>query len=169
MENKIVDPFNDEYLVYDYTKHEYKGTPQLLKDFAGIDLSQELDGFGDSNESTLPQRFMDKVSRLVYQYLYNHAGTTKRQMMQYILAKNLDIRDFLKDWISEQGQYMMANGYLGLESGIDYGKLKYIDMNQIRGSRSYAPLMIDSMRSLGLLNTNYTYTLVNLEYKENNY
>lgn len=167
--SNVIDPFDDEYLKYDKVKHEYKGTPKLILDYSGVDLTQELDSFGDANESTLPQRFVDKASRLVYQLVYNHCGPSRRQLMQYIMAKNPDIRDYLKEWISEQVEYMLANGFVGLESGIDFGKLSSVNLSEIRGRRMYSPLVVDSMRSVGLLNTNYIYTIMNIEYEENNY
>ncbi len=166
---EMIDPFSDDYLKYNKTKHEYKGTPKLILDYSGIDLSSELDTFGDANASTLPQRFVDKASRLIYQLIYNYSGPSKRQLMQYIMAKNPEIREYLKDWISEQVEYMLANGFVGLESGIDFGKLSSVKLSEIRGMRMYSPLVVDSIRSVGLLNTNYVYTTMNIEYEENNY
>jgi len=163
----LINPFNDDYLIYDLKKHKYYGTPKLLID-SGIDLTI-LDDYGDISPQTLPERFVKKASDMVYQCIFNRVGSHNRQIIQFILAKNSNIRENLKDWIIWQAEYLLSVGSIQLDSGVLLKSGRTMDYGNLRGSAAYSAEMIDDMRSIGILNRNFATTLKNIDYTENNY
>lgn len=163
----IVNPYNDDYLTYNYEKHQYYGTVKLLND-ANIDLSI-LDDYGDISPQTIEERFVKKASDMVYQCIYNRTGSYNRKVIQYILARNSALRENLKDWIIWQAEYLLSVGQITLDSGVLLKIGKVMDYSALRGSAAYSAEMIDDMRSIGILNRNYISTMVDLSYTENNY
>ena len=166
--NNFIDPFDDSELKYDFDRHEYYGTNTLLLN-NGIDLHKELDTFGVTNIETLANRFIRRASKRVYQYIYNHCGVNGVQLRQFLMAKVPHLRNMIKDWIVLQTEYMVVNGMINLEGGINFKTGKMVDHNNLRGSRAYSSEMIDDMRRIGMLDTNFHAIIADISYGKNNY
>ena len=121
-------PYNDQDMKYDYTYHGYVLTKGfLLKN--GQNLDELLDATGDSSKSSLPQRLLQRARMLVYNHIYsfNHDMFT----VEYQLAKNPNLRLIMRDVMLEQVLFMLSNGDLSLEAGVDLIRLRALATSKI--------------------------------------
>lgn len=159
-------PFDDEQIKYDYTRHEYYGTSALLHDY-GEDLISELDTFGDTNPETLPDRFVREASKEVYQCVYEHTIIGNYPFFQYILAKDPNYRQSLKDWIYWQTIYILRHG--DLKDDLVFSSKSSDDASdKFRGELSYSKKMLTDMARLGILFSGTIY-IYPPDYEEGSY
>ena len=123
-------PLSDMDMVYDYENHFYVLTPQYINKALGTNLSEVLEMTDVTNEAEMPKLWLKRVSRLVYEKLYQH--TFDRDYKEFCFAKD--------------GRWRP-----GLQAGISYEKSTSNDLYQIRGDRMYSPIMIQNMLSTGAL------------------
>lgn len=142
-------PLSDMDMVYDYENHFYVLTPQYINKALGTNLSEVLEMTDVTNEAEMPKLWLKRVSRLVYEKLYQH--TFDRDYKEFCFAKDGRWRPRIKFWLEEQALYMLNNGDIGLQAGISYEKSTSNDLYQIRGDRMYSPIMIQNMLSTGAL------------------
>lgn len=145
-------PKNDSDMTYDFTNHRYVLTKSfLLKN--GQNLDELLDTTGDSNKSTLPLRLLQRASMLVYNHIYsfNHDVLS----VEYHLAKNPELRRFIKEFLLEQVFYMLSNGDLSLEAGIDLIRLRALGASKIMAAGMSAQVEKMIMNS-GIINSIYS-------------
>lgn len=130
-------PFDDEVMTYDYNAHRYVLTEKGVFDELGEDLDSILNASGDANPSTLPARFLNRVSQTVYRYLYR--DTQSEQWLEYILAKYPPLRDTVKEMLQAQLMYMLASGDISLYSGVNFARGQIMDVNALRDRAAISP------------------------------
>lgn len=160
-------PFSDQYLKYDYDRHIYVATPKYILEEFGINLSEVLEATDVTNPADLPNIWLRRVSRYVYEYLYS--VTFDRDWKEFLLAKDGNWRKFILYWIGEQALYMLNNGDIGLQAGISYEKSNSNDLYQMRGERLYAPLMVQSMKSTKALYLGQSFRTKDIDYEKDGY
>jgi len=144
-------PFNDSDMTYDLSNHRYalsKG--YLLKN--GQNLDEILDATGDSNKSTLPKRLLERASMLVYNHIYSFNHNMFGP--EYHLAKNAQLRTMIRDVLLEQVLFMLSNGDLSLEAGVDLIRLKALNTSKIM-SAGISAQVEEMLLNSGIINSIY--------------
>lgn len=60
-------------MIYDLNKHRYILTPEAIQEVYGINLVDALDSDSDASPETLPDRFLERASKILYNYMYSWA------------------------------------------------------------------------------------------------
>ena len=60
-------------MIYDLNKHRYILTPDAIQEVYGINLADALDSDSDISPETLPDRFLERASKILYNYMYSWA------------------------------------------------------------------------------------------------
>lgn len=115
----IINPYNDEYMVYDYKVHRYVLTPKYVAEQMNIDLSL-IKPMGAVAKENIPQEILRKISRTVYTQIYAVSNQNKRQ--EWELAKYSSARPIIMQAMADQLEYFMINGGLENYSGVDIRK-----------------------------------------------
>lgn len=131
MENEQNFPFDDDSMIYDYNAHRYVLTVKGVLTELGEDLDLILNPTGDGNPSTLASRVLKRVSQTVYSYIYRDSAN--EEWLEYILAKYPPLRATVKEMLQAQLLYMLANGDIGLYSGVNVGKGQAMNIEDLRG------------------------------------
>lgn len=111
-------PFNDDYMVYDYTTHRYYITPKCVLDKLDIDMSK-FNVTGSTNKQRAGQQILNRICNTVYNEIYKVAD---KFTAEYTLAKVPSARDILMEAMLSQVDYFNFNGMLELYSGVDFKK-----------------------------------------------
>lgn len=74
---------NDNKMEYNLSKHRYALTETAMEEDYGISLSC-LDSDGDISPETLPRRYLDRVSLILYTYIYSWC--IDRDDTEYVLS-----------------------------------------------------------------------------------
>ncbi len=124
-------PYDDEIMTYDYKTHRYVLTKQGVFTELGEDLDVILDNTLVADVTKKSQRVLDKVSQSVYFYLYQDA--MNRDWLEYILATYPPLRDWVKQMLQAQLEYVLENNFVNDFSGVNIAKGHTIDINWLRG------------------------------------
>ena len=122
-------PYDDEYMTYDYRTHKYILTEKAVLD----ELGENLDVVLVNSDPTSRNAFLRKVSRSVYDYILS--ASQSPDYIEYILAKDGNLRQMILDMLISQTEYMLVNGALGSYSGINMAKGHYIELDKMRDGR----------------------------------
>ena len=128
-------PFDDDYMKYDYNTHIYYLTPKAAIDLIGENLDTRLNTYGDSNPSTMAERFCKKSARKLWRYVKAH--TYEYSYIEYIVAKDGNLRKFVQDLLLSQLEYNLLNGFPDEESGMFNNSVAAI--SEIRNERAISP------------------------------
>ena len=90
--NLIPKPYDDNNMKFDESTQRYELTIQCLKDQFG-------DGYKDDN---VTNRRIKLNSRVVYTYIYYHTATFNRQLVNLLLTRTKEGRQFIFDILKEQ-------------------------------------------------------------------
>lgn len=140
---------NDNYIKYDIHTHRHSITPEYFRDKYGEELAKVLDSTNDINSATLPERWLNRVSLVVHNYIYRYAKN--KLITEYKLATDDEYIDCLQEAMGEQAFAMlMENNDNTLSSGIDIDKGKIIDRIDLQKA-AVAPIVEDVLRNGKLL------------------
>lgn len=128
-------PFDDDYMKYDYNTHIYYLTSKAAIDLIGENLDTRLNTYGDSNPSTMAERFCKKSARKLWRYVKAH--TYEYSYIEYIVAKDGNLRKFVQDLLLSQLEYNLLNGFPDEESGMFNNSVAAI--SEIRNERAISP------------------------------
>ena len=128
-------PYDDEYMTYDYRLHRYVLTDKAVLDILGENLNVML----VNSETTTKNAFLRKVTNTVYEYILS--ASQSPDYIEYILAKDENLRDMIQEMLISQVEYMLANGAVDSYSGINMAKGHYIDLDKIRNGRHVSMLV----------------------------
>lgn len=98
--------FNDNYMTYDLNNHRYVLTEDALLEDYGIDLNSTLDSEGDANKDKLPERFLKRVSMMLYYYIYS--WSQNRDDTEYVIS-GVDYREDIKQAMEELAYSFLIN------------------------------------------------------------
>jgi hypothetical protein len=152
-------PITDEKMTYDYEKHMYI----LNKDF--IRSRYKVDG-------EISDELLFDVSDNVYLFIYSFkTGKQNYDKMEYELAKNTELREWLYEALLRQFQYAdVTNGdTIQLQHGIDLSNEKSLDIKQLRNElfisyKTYLILYIHGFLESNFVDNTFDYTNYRRDY-----
>lgn len=124
-------PYDDEIMTYDYTNHRYVLTPQGVFEQFGYNLEVILDNGSPTDPRTRADRLLKKVSQSVYLWLYE--CTMNRDWLEFILATYPPLRDWVREMLQAQLEYVLDNNFVNDFSGVNIAKGNTVDINWLRG------------------------------------
>lgn len=124
-------PFDDEIMQYDYVNHRYMLTQEGVLEQLGYNLEVLLDNGSPTDPSMRADRLLRKVSQSVYFYLYE--DTMNQQWLEYILATYPPLREWVREMLQAQLEYVLENNFVNDFSGVNIAKGHTIDINWLRG------------------------------------
>lgn len=138
-----------DYLFFDEGSQKFVLTETAVKEELGIDLSGQLNTFGDSNPASVPIRFLKRVSMIVYNHIkkYGRDG----QHLNCIINGSPRIRQEFTDALLNQVAYMVNVGDLGLQSGVNLKDGRAMHPSELRGAVRISPDTQDILLNAGLL------------------
>lgn len=122
-------PYDDEYMTYDYRLHRYVLTDKAVFDILGENLNVML----VNAEPVTKNAFLKKVSNTLYEYILS--ASQSPDYIEYIMAKDGDLREMIQDMLISQTEYMLTNGAVDSYSGINMAKGHFVDLDKIRNGR----------------------------------
>lgn len=142
-------PYNDENLTYDYDAHQYILTYQGVINGLGEDLYQY------NMDATTASKFLERISKQVYRYIYQYAKVSTTRWVEYRLAKEEELREVIYQAIIGQVEYYLASAgpLIALQTGVSIEKSKAIPLEELRGNRKIA-----ESTEMILLNSGILYT-----------
>lgn len=115
---EIYKPFSDIHMKYDMKSHMYILTKEFMRDEYGIDLDSVLDSKGDANPVTLADRWLKRISLVLYEYIYSYSSD--RECSMYILAMRQDFRDTIRTALGEFAFATLSNNIdYSIETGLN--------------------------------------------------
>lgn len=102
-----IQPYNDDYMVFDTISNQYVLTEAALKS-RGFDLRNEVITGDFVNPEAVIQGFFMFVSDTVYAYLHNFAADTTRQ--NFLIATVPSLRNIILRAMLWQAIHMYKNG-----------------------------------------------------------
>ncbi len=124
----IIQPFDDDLLVYDYTRHRYYLNEKAVFIELGINLDELPDV--DANKSTLAQRIVRQACDSVYRYI--SARTRNLQWLLFEMACYEELRLVVYDVLLAQAQYLISSGSVKDMSGIDMYKGHNVSRDELK-------------------------------------
>jgi hypothetical protein len=109
--------YNDTYMRYDFDRHRYVLTADYVTERLNIDLLARINATGAIDRAQAVVLLLERASQNVYTWIYENGGDNTAQ--EYILGTDEQARRMLMDAMGEQVLYILANGDLGLTSGLD--------------------------------------------------
>jgi len=152
---------NDKYITYDLDTHRHTITEEYMRDKFGIELSNELDSTGDINPATLPKRWLNQISILIYNFIYRYAKN--KYVTEYKLANEEERIDCLQEAMGQLAfSLLLVNNNISLLTGISIQDGKKVERTDI--IQNIVPVNVeDLLRSGGLLyrgSFNFDYKLL---------
>ena len=131
--------YDDSTMEYNSSAHRYVLTEDYCRDVLGEDL--RLLNANGANIDNLANQYLNRVSRTVYNYIYAHSNYY--EYLEYYLAMQDSARNIIKDAMSEQLLYQLANGDLTVMSGVNKATNSAIPRKDMKGAM-FAP-QLDSI------------------------
>jgi hypothetical protein len=116
---RMIYPFDDLYMKYDYDKHQYVLTPKAVLDKLNEDLTK-FSPANSANRERDAQIMLDNISDEIYNAIYENSGNYLVQ--EFVSAKCPSARNILMQAMLEQVKYFMFNGSISVYSGVDFKK-----------------------------------------------
>ena len=138
--------FNTDLMVFDEEKQRYILTHKCAIE-NNVDLEKELNAAGVPSKSNLEAQVLDRISRMVYGFIYSHGGVAWKQA---ILRDDDRYRPIIQDAMIEQLLYFMANGDLNMTARVDLQTGREYTRAAKRDA-AYAPMMQDLLAQTDLL------------------
>ena len=140
---------SDNYMKYDTRKHRYVLTNDYVREVMNVELSDVLNTSGSvADTANMPEIVLDRVSMLIYGYIYRNSAYTNRQERE--LALDGAHRPHLMDAMTEELTYILNNGDVSAFSGVNAVSGLSIDPIRMRQAE-IAPLARDIIESRGLV------------------
>lgn len=109
--------YNDTYLRYDFYQHRYVLTSDFVAQKLNINLLARINATGAIDRAQAVVLLLERASQNIYTWIYECGGDNTAQ--EYILGTDEQARRMIADAMGEQVLYILANGDLGLTSGLD--------------------------------------------------
>lgn len=123
-------PYDDEIMKYDYKNHRYVLTQEGVFEQLGYNLEVLLDNGSPIDSHTRADRLLQKVSQSVYFYLYE--DTMSQAWLEYILATYPPLREWVREMLQAQLEYVLDNNFVNDFSGVNIAKGRTVDVNWLR-------------------------------------
>lgn len=132
---KLIKPYSDDYMFYNRDLHQYVLTKKAVLELDGIDLSRIFEANRDDTPDTQVDRFLMFISRHFYNYVYSHANSHNRNVVEYALAKSASWRDKIKQCLLNEVEYALSEGAFWNKSGVNISKGSVMDLTTLRDAR----------------------------------
>lgn len=109
-------PTSDQTMIYDYTAHKYILTNEYVFE-NGINLDMRLNSTGDSNPSTLKNRFLKFVSNHLYNWIYSF-NPLQKWYIEYLLANEESARNMIREALLQEVSFILDNGIFWNTAGV---------------------------------------------------
>ena len=129
-------PFNDDDMIYDFDKREYKATDVGIKNILGIELGLIYENWSP----TKTDRFIEKQSRNVYRPLIKSAyKPTNEDVVRFKIGRTEKGRNGIKDALYSMIEWVINFDKDLLEEGISPNAISDLENAQLwhKGSYSY--------------------------------
>lgn len=141
-------PYSDNQMIYNKSLHRYVLTQSGVRQGLNIDLTSVLNTSDVADKANAAERFLDRVSMIVYSWIYSVNPFRFRTERE--LALNGDIRPFIFAAMKEQVLYILNNGDFSALSGVNIDTGLAIDESRKR-SAMVAPLAKDILIDAGIV------------------
>ena len=121
-------PYSDEYMIFDEKSHHYVLTSKCILDHTGIDLATRLKVRGSANQQAAINGFLNRVSSLTYRYLYQF---NDNNVLDNIIAHCESARAIIQEAMESQTLYMLINGDLSMAQEADKRAMWFDDTAKI--------------------------------------
>lgn len=129
---KLIKPYSDDKMIYDFDEHRYILTLEYVEDKTGVNLVEKLQTSASDNPQKVAEFFLDRVSSEIYNWIYQH--NTNNTMQEYYLAKIESTRNIIRKAMLEQVMYMLTNGAISLYSGVNIVNGQIMDRKAMQNS-----------------------------------
>lgn len=151
-EKEVHFPFSDDDANYVGFDHQYELTEKYFTE-RGRNLQAELDG----DDPERAKHFLTALRLKVYQYIYNHNKSTRKQL-NYMIAKRglrgyspYEYRQAFLEAMFIEGCYLLDNGDISSVSGVDLETMQNMSADVMRNqNRDFHPDCIRALTTLGL-------------------
>ena len=124
-------PYSDDYMIYDYNAHMYYLTPKAVMDIVGENLDTRLNTYGDTNTSTIAERFCRESAESLYDYIRDTC--LSYSVMEFIMACDGRMRDKVKEMLVAIMRYHLKNGKIEEFNGMNVQKGTAMRVEDLRG------------------------------------
>lgn len=112
-------PYSDEYMVYDYSKHQYRLTPKAVLDKLNEDLTRYSPATS-ANRQRDAEIMLENISDEVYNQVYE--DSLNYLVPEFVMAKCPSARAIIQQALIEQVKYFCFNGAISVYSGVNFQK-----------------------------------------------
>lgn len=148
-------PYDDTAMVYDIDWHFYKLESDYVINELGEDLLANLNLADDTKRASAVDRYLKRISRVLYSFVYSHTSIDTKDYVEYLLAKKPEWRDVIQQALEEQLYFTLRNGDLTSYNGINiYNGSKM----ELKREDKISPLASDMLANAGILYNGY-YTI----------
>lgn len=131
--SKMVYPYNDANVRYDYTKHRYILTKEGVLQELNVNLDERLNVARSENASRAADHALDVISKHVYNFIYSH--NSDKLYLEYLLAKYAPCRQLIIDVLFQEVEYALDNGTFWNYGGVNLTNGQVVDLSALRGQR----------------------------------
>lgn len=139
-----------EKIYFDEDSQRYVLTDDYVKQETGIDLSATLNSFGDANPTSLPTRFLKRVSMIVYNFIESRTYLN-RSAINFTIQGLKSKKNAFCEALINQVLYMVNTGDLGLQSGVNLKDGRAMHLNELRGIVRMSADAVDCLTNAGFL------------------
>ena len=126
-------PYSNNEMIYNTKTHRYiLNQGHVLTDM-NIDLSTALNTSDSADVANAAEKFLDRVSMLIYSWIYSVNPFRFRTERE--LALNENYRPIIRDAMKEQVLYILNNGDLSAVSGVNVDSGITIDQRRLLSAR----------------------------------
>lgn len=151
-ESQVHFPYSDKNATYIGKKHQYELTEAYFTE-RGRNLQNEL----ESDDPEKVAHFLAYLRMKVYQYIYNHNQSTKKQL-DYMIAKRgitgyspYEYREAFLEAMFLEGEYLIDNGDISQMTGVNFEIMQNFSSDVMRSQdRDFNPNAIKCLLTLGL-------------------
>ena len=140
--------FDSNEMSYNEKKHRYVLTEVCVLEDMNIDLRVVLNTSDVADVANAPKNFLERVSALVYGYIYRHVPFRYKKERE--LALDDSIRGYICEAMKEQVLYILNNGDLSGIAGVNVETGMGAEQSKLRAAE-IAPLAKDILIDSGIV------------------
>lgn len=141
-------PYSDDKMVYNFEAHRYVLTEEYCSNQLNVNIAEVLNTAGVADIANAPERFLDRISRIIYSYIYS-INAFKYETERKI-AQTEQCRKPLMNAMGEQVLYTLNNGDFTAIAGVNAQTGATLDKKALRGAE-IAPLSKDELINSGIV------------------
>lgn len=142
-------PFTDDNMLYNYDKHRYILTEEFCSNELNVNIADVLNSAGTADKANNAEKFLDRVSKIIYNYIYRinafHNETERR------LALDAALRPSIQEAMGEQVLWMLNNGDLSAVAQVSIQGGTIIESKRGR-EHEIAPIAMDILITNKIVN-----------------